>query len=163
MTYLLLKYLHVIAAVFLFGFGMGSYLYLIAAHRSGDPRLIAAVARMVVRFDAWITTPAGALQLLTGYAMINMAGMGWSAPWLRSALLIFFTVGALWLPVLLLQKRMQGLAATAAAAGVPLPAQYHRLYRYWLWMGVAGFAGMFLVVLVMVTKQAPWQWLGVQA
>lgn len=36
MSYLLLKYLHIIAAVFLFGFGMGSYLYLIAANRSRD-------------------------------------------------------------------------------------------------------------------------------
>ena len=158
MSYLLLKYLHVIAAVFLFGFGMGSYLYLIAANRSGDPRVIAAVARMVVRFDAWITTPAGVLQLLTGYALVSMGGMPWSADWLRAALLIFFAVGALWLPVLLLQKRLHSLAVHAAESGTPLGQAYQRLYRPWLWMGVAGFAGMFLIVLVMVTKQAPWQW-----
>ncbi|MCE0918061.1 DUF2269 family protein [Pseudomonas sp. NMI760_13] len=159
MSYLLLKYLHVIAAVFLFGFGMGSYLYLIAANRSRDPRVIAAVARMVVRFDAWITTPAGVLQLLTGYAMVSMTGMPWSTGWLRGALLIFFTVGALWLPVLLLQTRMQRLAAQAVEHGTALGEDYQRLYRPWLWMGVAGFAGMFLIVLVMITKQAPWQWL----
>ncbi|MDH1632542.1 DUF2269 family protein [Pseudomonas mosselii] len=159
MSYLLLKYLHVIAAVFLFGFGMGSYLYLIAANRGGDPRVIAAVARMVVRFDAWITTPAGVLQLLTGYAMVSMTGMPWSADWLQGALLIFFAVGALWLPVLLLQTRMQRLAAQAADNGTALGEAYQRLYRPWLWMGVAGFAGMFLIVLVMITKQAPWQWL----
>ncbi|AIN58184.1 DUF2269 domain-containing protein [Pseudomonas soli] len=159
MSYLLLKYLHIIAAVFLFGFGMGSYLYLIAANRSGDPRVIAAVARMVVRFDAWITTPAGVLQLLTGYAMVSMTGMPWSADWLRAALLIFFAVGALWLPVLLLQARMQRLAAQAAGNGTALGEDYQQMYRPWLWMGVAGFTGMFLIVLVMVTKQAPWQWL----
>ncbi|MFK3775697.1 DUF2269 family protein [Pseudomonas sp. NPDC089406] len=158
MDYLLLKYLHVIAAIFLFGFGMGSYLYLIAAHRTGDTRVIAAVARLVVRFDAWITTPAGALQLLTGYAMVRLTGMDWSSGWLLAALLIFFSVGALWLPVLVLQKRMQALAAQACASGTPLPAGYQRLYRCWLWMGVAGFAGMFLMVLVMVSKLAPWQW-----
>ncbi|MCE1117395.1 MULTISPECIES: DUF2269 family protein [Pseudomonas] len=159
MDYLLLKYLHVIAAVFLFGFGMGSYLYLIAAHRTGDARVIAAVARMVVRFDAWITTPAGFLQLLTGYAMVRTAGMDWSMDWLRAALAIFFGVGALWLPVLLLQTRLQALAARAVEAHAPLGPHYHRLYRYWLWMGVIGFSGMFLMVLVMVKKQAPWQWL----
>ncbi|MGG7599066.1 DUF2269 family protein [Pseudomonas sp. WC1] len=159
MSYLLLKYLHIIAAVFLFGFGMGSYLYLISANRSGDPRVIAAVARMVVRFDAWITTPAGVLQLLTGYAMVSMGGMPWSADWLRAALLIFFAVGALWLPVLLLQKRLHTLAVQAVDSGAALGQAYQRLYRPWLWMGVVGFAGMFLIVLVMVTKQAPWQWL----
>lgn len=158
MNYLLLKYLHVIAAVFLFGFGMGSYLYLIAAHRTGDARVIAAVARMVVRFDAWITTPAGVLQLLTGIGMARLAGMDWSADWLRAALMIFIAVGALWLPVLWLQTRMQALAAGAAASGAALGDTYQRLYRRWMWMGVAGFAGMFLMVIVMVFKQAPWEW-----
>ncbi|MBV4533732.1 DUF2269 domain-containing protein [Pseudomonas sp. SWRI107] len=158
MDYVLLKYLHVIAAVFLFGFGMGSYLYLIAAHRTGDARVIAAVARMVVRFDAWITTPAGFVQLLTGFAMVRLTGMDWTVGWLLAALLIFFGVGALWLPVLMLQKRMQAMAAAAAGTHAALPAAYARLYRWWLWMGVAGFAGMFLMVLVMVSKQAPWQW-----
>ncbi|AYG44587.1 DUF2269 domain-containing protein [Pseudomonas sp. Leaf58] len=160
MTYLLIKYLHIIAAVFLFGFGMGSYLYLVAAHRTGDAKVIAAVARMVVRFDAWLTTPAGVLQLLTGYAMVKTAGLDWSSDWLLGALGVFFGVGALWLPVLVLQTRMQSCAAQAAAAGEPLGPDYQRLYRPWLWMGVAGFAGMFVVVLIMVTKQAPWQWLG---
>lgn len=51
MLYLCLKYLHIIAAIFLFGFGMGSYLYLIAASRTASPQVIAHVARMVVRFD----------------------------------------------------------------------------------------------------------------
>lgn len=89
MTYLLIKYLHIIAAVFLFGFGMGSYLYLVAAHRTGDAKVIAAVARMVVRFDAWLTTPAGVLQLLTGYAMVKTAGLDWSSDWLLGALGVF--------------------------------------------------------------------------
>lgn len=66
MLYLCLKYLHVIAAIFLFGFGMGSYLYLIAASRSGNPQVIAHVARMVVRFDTWITTPAGIVRRREG-------------------------------------------------------------------------------------------------
>ena len=41
MLYLGLKYTHIIAAIFLFGFGMGSYLYLIAASRTANPQVIA--------------------------------------------------------------------------------------------------------------------------
>ncbi|MDX1368489.1 DUF2269 domain-containing protein [Pseudomonas sp.] len=159
MDYLLLKYLHIIAAIFLFGFGMGSYLYLIAASRTGDARVIAHVTRMVVRFDNWITTPAGLLQLATGYAMVRRAGLDLSSGWLLSAILIFFGVGALWLPVLLLQKRMQVLADQAVIRGTPLGDDFMALYRLWLSIGVAGFSGMFVVVLVMVTKSSPWQWL----
>ena len=114
MIYLWVKYLHIIAAVFLFGFGMGSFLYLIAARRTGDARLVAGVATWVVRFDNWITTPAGVLQLATGYVLASMAGWRLSQGWLLAGLVIFFSVGALWLPVLMLQKRMQQLAASAA-------------------------------------------------
>ncbi|MER2105136.1 MAG: DUF2269 family protein, partial [Pseudomonas atacamensis] len=78
MVFLCLKYLHVIAAIFLFGFGMGSYLYLIAASRSGNPQVIAHVAQMVVRFDTWITTPAGFVQVITGYLLMRLSGLSMS-------------------------------------------------------------------------------------
>lgn len=152
MLYLWVKYLHIIAAVFLFGFGMGSYLYLIAAHRTGDARLIAQVAHLVVRFDAWITTPAGVLQLATGLGLMHLAHWPVGSPWLRNSIGLFVAVGLLWLPVLVLQKRLQQVAEVAAEAGQPLPPSYQRLYRPWFWMGVAGFAGMFVIVMMMVTK-----------
>ena len=75
MLYLGLKYIHIIAAIFLFGFGMGSYLYLIAASRTANPQVIAQVARMVVQFDTWITTPAGFIQISTGFLLIKLAGL----------------------------------------------------------------------------------------
>ncbi|WP_295479100.1 DUF2269 domain-containing protein [uncultured Pseudomonas sp.] len=153
MSYLYLKYLHVIAAVFLFGFGMGSYLYLIAAQRTGNALVVAQVARQVVRFDNWITTPAGVLQLGTGLGMLHLVGMPPALPWLRDALILFVGVGLLWLPVLVLQKRMQRVAEQAAVQGQSLPADWSRLYRPWFWLGVVGFAGMFLIVWMMVSKQ----------
>ncbi|KIP96290.1 MULTISPECIES: DUF2269 domain-containing protein [Pseudomonas] len=161
MDYLQLKYLHVIAAVFLFGFGMGSYLYMIAASRTGDARVIAQVVKMVVRFDTWITTPAGVLQVLTGYAMTRVAGMPLSSDWLLSSILIMVCVGALWLPVLVLQHRLQRLAADSAERGEALGERYRALYRAWFWMGVAGFSGMFVIVWIMVTKSTPWHWLAI--
>lgn len=160
MLYLCIKYLHVIAAVFLFGFGMGSYLYLIAASRTGNPQVIAHVARMVVRFDAWITTPAGFVQIITGYLLMRLSGLPMSTGWLLTSLVIFVCVGALWLPVLLLQKRLHAMAVGAGASGQPLEGRYASVYRWWFWMGVCGFAGMFVIVLMMVTKMTPLQLIG---
>ncbi|MET0613037.1 MAG: DUF2269 domain-containing protein [Pseudomonas caspiana] len=159
MLYLALKYLHVIAAIFLFGFGMGSFLYLIAASRTRNPQVIAHVCAMVVRFDSWITTPAGFLQLGTGYLLVTLAGLPLNSPWLLTSVVIFIGVGALWLPVLVLQKRMHGLALSAAEQGLSLDDRYHNLYQKWFWMGICGFFGMFVVVLMMTTKLTPWQWL----
>lgn len=160
MLYLCLKYLHVIAAVFLFGFGMGSYLYLIAASRTGNPQVVAHVARMVVRFDTWITTPAGFVQVITGYLLMRLSGLSMSTEWLLTSLIVFFCVGALWLPVLVLQKRLQNMALSAVESAQPLNDRYASTYRWWLWMGIAGFAGMFVIVLMMVTKMTPLQLIG---
>jgi uncharacterized membrane protein len=159
MLYLCLKYLHVIAAIFLFGFGMGSYLYLIAANRSRSPQLITHVARMVVRYDAWITTPAGFVQLITGAWLFHLSGLTLASEWVLAAVVVFLAVGALWLPVLVIQKRLQRMAGEAARLGVDLDEAYRRQYRAWFWMGVCGFAGMFLIVAMMVSKMPPWQWL----
>lgn len=160
MLYLCLKYLHVIAAIFLFGFGMGSYLYLIAASRTANPQVIAHVARMVVRFDTWITTPAGFLQIITGYALMRLSGLSMSTEWVLTSLIIFVCVGALWLPVLLLQKRLCQMAVQASEAGAILDVRYASVYRAWFWMGIMGFSGMFVIVLMMVTKMTPVQLLG---
>ena len=157
MLYLCLKYLHIIAAIFLFGFGMGSYLYLIAASRTGNPHVIAHVARMVVRFDTWITTPAGFVQIITGYLLMRLSGLSMSTEWVLTSLIIFLCVGSLWLPVLLLQKRLCVMATSASEVGARLDEQYQAVYRKWFWMGVMGFAGMFVIVLMMVTKMTPVQ------
>jgi uncharacterized membrane protein len=158
MLYLGLKYVHVIAAIFLFGFGMGSYLYLIAASRTANSQVIAHVARMVVRFDAWITTPAGLIQIVTGYLLTKLSGLPLTTEWVLTSLIIFFMVGSLWLPVLVLQKRLQGMAVSAFERGARLDDDYRAVYRQWFWMGVGGFLGMFVIVLMMVTKMTPGQW-----
>lgn len=160
MLYLGLKYIHIIAAIFLFGFGMGSYLYLIAASRSANPQVIAQVARMVVQFDTWITTPAGFIQIITGFLLIKLAGLPLTTEWVLTSLIIFLCVGALWLPVLVLQKRLQQMALSAAETGSALDDEYRSVYRKWFWMGVFGFSGMFVIVLIMVTKITPWQLIG---
>ncbi|GFM53966.1 membrane protein [Pseudomonas cichorii] len=160
MTYLLLKYTHIIAAIFLFGFGMGSYLYLIAASRTANPHVIAHVARMVVRFDTWITTPAGFLQIITGYLLTRIMGLPLTTEWVLTSLVIFLCVGSLWLPVLVLQKQLQTMALAAVHSGAELSVEYQAIYRKWFWMGVLGFAGMFVIVLIMVTKMTPWQVMG---
>ncbi|RON69699.1 DUF2269 domain-containing protein [Pseudomonas fluorescens] len=157
MLYLGLKYVHIIAAIFLFGFGMGSYLYLIAASRTANPSVIAHVARMVVRFDTWITTPAGFVQIVSGYWLMRVSGLPMTTEWVLASLIIFLCVGSLWLPVLVLQKRLYVMASSAGEAGTALDAQYRSVYRTWFWLGVAGFAGMFVIVLMMVTKMTPVQ------
>jgi uncharacterized membrane protein len=155
MIYLLTKYLHILSAVFLFGFGMGSYLYFIAACRTQNTAVISGVARMVVWFDARITTTAGFLQIFTGYGLARMSGQTLGSGWLLYSMCIFLLVGALWLPVLILQKQLKDLADHAAVVGLPLNDRFASLYRWWFWMGIIAFSGMFAIVFLMATKMTP--------
>ncbi|MBX8616535.1 DUF2269 domain-containing protein [Pseudomonas cichorii] len=126
-------------------------LYLIAASRTRNSQVIAHVCAMVVRFDIWITTPTGFLQLGMGYLLVTLAGLPLTSPWLMTSVAIF-------IGVLVLQKRMHGLALSAVEQGLLLDDRYHTLYQKWFWMGVCGCFGVFIVVLMMVTKLTPWQW-----
>ncbi len=76
-----------------------------------------------------------------------------------TSLIIFFCVGALWLPVLVLQKRLYVMASSALGDGRVLGDRYSSVYQKWFWMGVFGFLGMFVIVLIMVTKMTPPQWI----
>jgi uncharacterized membrane protein len=62
--------------------------------------------------------------------------------------------------VLVLQKRLQRMASRAAETGTALEDGYRGVYRQWFWLGVFGFLGMFVIVMIMVTKMTPWQLVG---
>jgi uncharacterized membrane protein len=56
-----------------------------------------------------------------------------------------------------LQKRLYVMASNAMETGGGLTDEYRSVYQKWFWMGVAGFLGMFVIVLMMVTKMTPVQ------
>ncbi len=152
MTYLWLKTLHIVSATVLFGTGLGTAFYQWRAWRDGDPRVVAAVAREVVRADWWFTTPAIIIQPLTGLWMVALVGYPWSSRWIVFSVALYLLAGACWIPVLFLQMRMRDLAAAAARNGQPLPQAYRRLFRIWFALGWPAFAALLAVFYLMVFK-----------
>ena len=115
--YLWLKWTHVVSSTVLFGTGAGIALFFIRAHRTGDVRVIAAVAREVVIADAIFTASAVVLQPVTGLAMVRLAGFPLSQPWLRWSIALYVLIGCCWLPLVWLQIRMRNLAVRAMRDG----------------------------------------------
>lgn len=155
MSYTLLKTLHILSMVLLFGTGLGSAFYKWMADRSGSLPHIAATNRHVVLADWLFTTPTVVFQPLSGLWMLHLAGLPVGTPWVMASLALYALAGACWLPVVWLQIRMQNLAAQALAQGAPLPALYWRLARAWFWLGVPAFTAMVGVVALMVFKHLP--------
>ena len=153
-TYLVLKWIHILSSVLMVGTGFGSAFYMFFANRSGNVAAQAVVSRLVVRADAWFTTPAVIVQPITGVWMAHLAGWPLGTPWLLWSIGLYLLAGACWLPVLWLQLRMARLARTAAANGTPLPPDYARLQTWWEALGYPDFIAMLLVYALMVGKPA---------
>ncbi len=152
--YLWLKWAHIISSTVLFGTGAGIAFFFVRAHRFGDVRVIAAVARDVVVADLIFTATAVIVQPLTGIGMAITAGFPVSVPWLRWSIVLYVLIGCCWLPVVGLQLRMRNVAEAAAREGVELPRSYARLYRWWFALGWPAFIGVLVIFYLMVVKPA---------
>lgn len=154
MTYLILKYLHVLGAIVILGTGTGIAFFMMMAQRSGDAAHIARTAATVVLADWLFTATAVAVQPVTGVLLASEAGYRLTEGWIAISIALYLVAGAFWLPVVWMQRRMRDLAREAVAAGMPLPAEYHRLYRLWFLFGFPGFGSVALIVWLMIARPA---------
>jgi uncharacterized membrane protein len=152
LTYLIVKWLHILSSTLLFGTGLGSAFYMFFASRTRDPRVIAQVVRLVVIADWSFTTPTIILQPATGFWLVHLAGYPLTSRWLSWSYALYLLAGAAWLPVVWMQMRMRDMAIGAAATGAPLPPAYDRLLRAWVLLGIVAFAALVLVYWLMVSK-----------
>ena len=154
MTHDLLLFLHVTGATVLLGTGAGIAFFMVMSHQSGDPRLIAHVAGIVVLADTLFTATAAVFQPVTGVLLARQSGWPILEGWVAWSLALYLIVGAFWLPVVGMQIVMRNLARTARDSGTPLPPLYHRLYRLWFACGVPAFASVLAILWLMLTKPA---------
>ena len=85
MLILLLRWAHVLGACTLIGTGAGIAFFMVMAHRTGDARIVAHTARIVVIADLLFTASAVVVQPITGLALAH--GLGWplDTPWLLAS------------------------------------------------------------------------------
>lgn len=153
---LALRWLHVIGACVLLGTGAGIAFFMMMAHRTRDPSLIAHVGGTVVIADALFTATAVVVQPVTG-ALLAW-GLGWSLleGWILLSLGLYLLTGAFWLPVVAIQIRLRDLAREAAARGEMLPRRYHALYRIWFACGIPAFASVLAIIWLMLARPSLW-------
>jgi len=152
MSYLALKYLHILSMVLLFGTGLGSAFYKWMADRSHNLEHIAITNRNVVLADWIFTTPTVVFQPVSGIWLAYLAGIPLSTNWVAISLALYVLAGICWIPVVWLQIRMSKLADEALKQQTSLSDDYWWYARTWFWLGVPAFISMVLVVFLMVFK-----------
>ncbi|WP_422649666.1 Membrane protein [Cupriavidus sp. H18C1] len=154
MDYMIVKWIHVVGSTLLFGTGVGSAFYLLAATLTRDSRAVAVTSRHVVIADWLFTASTAVLQPVTGYMLMRIANFSWELAWLRVSILLYVVAIACWLPVVWLQMRMRTVSAAAAGAQAPLPPAYWRYFRWWFALGVPALFSFLAIFYLMIAKPA---------
>jgi uncharacterized membrane protein len=153
MDYAVWKWLHVLSSTVLFGTGIGTAFFMFVANRTGEVRAIAVVTRFVVIADTLFTLPTVIFQPLSGYMLMQIAGIPLLTPWIWMSLALYAVAGLCWLPVVWLQLQMRNMAIETAVTGAPmLPARYWRYERVWVLLGIPAFTALVVVFYLMVVK-----------
>ena len=152
MDFLILKWIHILSAILMFGTGLGSAFYKYFTDRSGNLAAIAVTNRLVVWADWIFTTPTVLIQPLTGFWMLQLLGVPLDQQWLWISVGLYVIAGACWLPVVVLQIRMRDEAEHCIRSNSRLSPRYYRSMRYWFWLGVPAFVAMLLVTWLMVGR-----------
>jgi uncharacterized membrane protein len=117
MWYLLLKLLHVLAAIVAVGANVTYSVWIATGSR--DPKMLAFALRGVKVIDDRIANPAYGLLLITGVAMVLVGRMPITTPWLLVALVLYVAVVLVGLlgytPTL--KKQIQLLDSSGPASG----------------------------------------------
>jgi uncharacterized membrane protein len=150
----ILLLLHVIGATVLFGTGAGIAFFMVMAHRTSNPLLIAHVAGTVVIADTLFTVTAAILQPVTGWLLARATGWPLTEGWILLSLGLYVFVGLFWLPVVAIQIRLRNIARTCAATGTALTPEYHKLYRLWFACGFPAFLAVVAILWLMLVKPA---------
>ncbi|MDZ4775988.1 MAG: DUF2269 domain-containing protein [Alphaproteobacteria bacterium] len=149
-----LRWAHVLGATVLIGTGAGIAFFMLMAHRTGDAKLIAHTAGIVVIADWLFTASAVVVQPITGVLLANALGWPLTQGWIAVSMALYVLTGAFWIPVVWMQSRMRDLARGAAAENAPLPEAYHRLYRMWFVCGFPAFFAVLTILWLMLMRPA---------
>ncbi|MDO8909632.1 MAG: DUF2269 domain-containing protein [Pseudohongiella sp.] len=156
LDYQTLKWIHILSSTFLFGTGVGSAFYKFLADRRGNLDNIAYTNRHVVWADWLFTTPTVIIQPVSGVMLARVVGFPLDSDWLLVSMVLYAFMVACWLPVVVMQIRMERLSTAAMDRGTALAEDYTRLVRNWTILGVLAFIAMIAVYYLMVFKPTIW-------
>lgn len=148
----LLRWAHILGATVLLGTGAGIAFFMVMAHRTRDPQLIAHTASIVVIADWVFTASAVIAQPVTGVLLAHAIGWPLNEGWLVASVGLYVFTGLFWLPVIWIQHQLRDIARQSALSGAALPDRYYTLYRLWFACGFPAFFAVLAIVWLMVSR-----------
>jgi len=144
------KFVHLVAAAAMLGTWLGIAMFMLLAHRSGNPSVVAVTSRFAVTAEKRVMIAALALQPVSGFALAAAIGISPSGEfWLVLSLALYVLVSAAWIAALRTEIRIRDLTRQAALDNVPLSEAYRALFRRYsalTWPALAATVLLFLLM-----------------
>lgn len=154
-AYTLWKTTHIISAAILFGTGLGIAFFAWFGYRramkTGQMDGLRTVLHLTVVGDMCFTAPAVVFQLVSGLALMSIDSWSLSSPWASTVMGLFVLVGLLWLPVVVIQVRMNREAHRVGSIQDLSPG-FHRRFILWFVLGIPAFLLVVAIFFLMVAK-----------
>lgn len=151
MTYLILKFLHVVLAITAVGANITYGFWLSRAAR--EPAHLGHVLKTAKFIDDRVANPSFGLLLVTGIAMLYAGRIPWTTPWILTSLVLYLVLIAVGLfgYTPMLRRQIEALAAAGAAS-----PQYRAASSRARLTGIMLAVLVVVIVFLMVTKPALW-------
>jgi uncharacterized membrane protein len=146
-----IKFVHVLAAAVMLGTWLCLAVFMVLAHRSGNPSVIAVTSQFVVSVELMVMAAALALQPLSGVPLawaIGLSPLG--ELWILVSLALYALIFCCWLAAVRIEIRIRGLTRDAALNAQPLGNAYRRSFRAWSVLAFPALAGMVAVFALMI-------------
>jgi uncharacterized membrane protein len=153
-SYLVLKLVHILAAVVVTGTGAGIAFFMFMANRSNNAQAIYVITQHVVLGDWLFTTPAVITQITTGLLLMNKLGYSFLSPWFYWVIGLVALIGVCWLPVLRIQYKLRDLAKVAIETN-EVSQEFKALMKQWTLLGIPAFGAILVIFWLMVFKPFP--------
>jgi uncharacterized membrane protein len=145
-----IKFVHLVAAAAMLGTWLGVAIFMLLAHRSDNPSVVAVTSRFAVMAEMRVMIAAVALQPISGFALAGAIGVSPVGEfWLVLSLPLYLLIAAAWIVALRTEIRIRDLTRQAALDNVPLPDAYRTLFRRYsalTWPALAGTVLLFLLM-----------------
>ncbi len=145
-----IKFVHLVAAAAMLGTWLGVAIFMLLAHRSNNPSVVAVTSRFAVTVELRVMIAAVALQPISGFALAGAIGVSPIGEfWLVLSLPIYALVVVAWIVALRTEIRIRDLTRQAALDNVPLSDAYRALFRRYstlTWPALAGTVLLFLLM-----------------
>ncbi len=146
-----IKFAHLLSSAVMFGSWLCLASFMVLAHRSGNPSVVALTSQFVVRIEFVVVAAAIVLQPLCGFPLGYAIGLSpLNEFWIVLSLVLYVAIVAAWLAAVRLELSIRNLTREAALNSRPLGPDYRRLFRIWTALAVPVLCGMAAVFALMI-------------